>query len=85
MISNKIKKLIGCSLIGIALPLFIPYFGMAYRATFPNPTFSLELSLYTTRLFFTDTGFSLFHYPAFILIGLGLYCLIKKPFIKKPN
>ncbi len=26
-----------------------------------------------------------YHIPGFVLIGLGVYCLIKKPFIKKPN
>ncbi len=72
---TRLLIIIGCSLIGLSLPLFIPYFGMAYRATFPNPTLSLELSLYTSRLFFID--FAFFHWPAFVLIGIGIYILIK--------
>jgi len=60
---------------GIAFPLFIPYFGMAYRATIADPTLSLELSIWTTKLFFID--FWMFHIPGFILIGIGIYILIK--------
>jgi len=74
MISNKIKKLIGCSLIGIAFPWFIPYFGMAYASTIANPTLSLELSIWTTKLFFID--FAFFHWPAFVLIGIGTYLIV---------
>ncbi len=69
------NKLLGCSLLGIALPLFIPYFGMTYASTIANPTLSLELSLYTTRLFFID--FAFFHWPAFVLITVGIIILMK--------
>lgn len=76
MISNRFRKLIGYVIMFSSTPFFYFYFSMAYRATIADPTLSLELSLYSTRLFFID--FWMFHIPGFTLIILGIFFIIKK-------
>ena len=75
MISNRYKKLISYVIIFSSLPFFYFYFSMVYRATITDHILSLELSLWTTKLFFID--FWMFHIPGFILIALGIICLWK--------
>ena len=82
MISNKSKKVIGIGLIVSGIMFY--YVLLATVIGISTLTDMTLMNFFKSIIHFLSDALH-FHIPVFVLIGLGLYCLIKKPFIKKPN
>jgi len=83
MISIRQKNLIGYILISIGLVTFIPFGEMAIRASLANPD-ALQNIFITLHVFFFTTWI-IIHIPGFILIGIGIYLLLKNSRNKSNN
>lgn len=71
-------KLIGISLIIGSIPFF-SFFLMMFIPVILRPEGLADGEMmYILQIFFFDTASIVFHYPAFVLIILGIYFLRKK-------
>lgn len=75
MTSSNQLKLLGSGLILGSIPLFSFFFLMLIPRLFNGVDMSLVEFLGILEIFFIGTWY--FHYPAFVLIALGIYCLKK--------
>lgn len=76
-ITIKQRKLIGITLIIGSIPFFSFFLMMVIPVILrPEGLVDGEM-MYILQIFFFDTASIVFHYPGFILIILGVYCLLK--------
>ena len=71
------NKLLGWGLILGSLPLFSLFFMMAIPVLFRPEGLADGEIFYMLLLFFANTGFGIFHWPAFVLITVGIIILMK--------